>query len=87
MLLEAVFWDYPQYNNEEVVRRTLAEKRGTPVHDWMLARFLEHGRAVDSMALFPMQEIASALPRMPISDRARRKWSRLVEVYGAARRG
>jgi len=87
MRLDAVFWDYPRFVDEAVVRQTLAEKRGTFVYSWMLARLLERGRAVDTMALVPLAEIAQAVREAKISDRARRKWRRLVEVYGAAAGG
>ena len=56
--LKAVFWDYPQFTEEEVVKSSLKESKGSQVFLWIMTRFLEHGRVMDSFRFFKLQEIA-----------------------------
>jgi hypothetical protein len=84
--LDAVFWDYPQFRDESTLRSALGDARGTPSFSWFLARFLEHARAVDALAFFSLDDIAASLGAMQISQEARRKWVRLLEVHGRTAR-
>jgi len=47
--LESVFWDHPEFANEPGVRGFLAANPDTADRVWMLTRFLEHGRFVDTV--------------------------------------
>jgi hypothetical protein len=46
--LKAVFWDYPQFTNARFLLRTLKDNKNKGIYNWISARFLEHGRAVDT---------------------------------------
>lgn len=60
----------------------LERNRDNDVYRWVLARFLEHGRVVDAFRFFTAGEIASEMDRIRISSYARKKWTRMLEVYG-----
>lgn len=78
--LNVVFWDYPQYTKPEYVRDTIRicpDKRL-----WVLKRFLEHGRIVDTWKFFSMKEIAENLPVLNLPPYAYKKWKRMIEIYG-----
>jgi len=83
--LKAVFWDYPELTDAADLKRHIDEAReaiekGT--YDWMLSRMLERGRVVDVRKFFDLNEIRSALPRLRLTPLARKKWKRMIEVYG-----
>jgi len=82
--LKGVFWEYPQFTREEYVLQTLERARrqkDIEVYRWMMRKFLEHGRVVDTLRFFPIDEIAEHLGELRLSPYIRRKWQRLVEVY------
>jgi hypothetical protein len=79
--LESVFWDHPEFANEPGVRGFLAANPDTADRVWMLTRFLEHGRFVDTVLFFTLGEIREKLPQVRISDVNRRKWARFLDVY------
>jgi cephalosporin-C deacetylase-like acetyl esterase len=57
--LKAVFWDYPQLTNREQLLKFIQEsKKSKKVYRWLLKRFLEHARVVDTLEYFSLQEIA-----------------------------
>lgn len=81
--LKAVFWDYPRLASPPDLRAFLEAHKAQPrVYRWMLRRFLEHGRAVDTLSYFSLREIAAALPGLRLSPYSRKKWQRIIEVYG-----
>jgi len=85
--LKAVFWDYPDLTEEDKFSAFLRKRRAMNdawALEWALTRFLEHGRAVDAMKYFSLDEIRQMLPRLRLTAYARKKWSRLLEVYGHA---
>jgi len=83
--LKAVFWDYPALASPPRLRDFLDKHRAQPrVYRWLLSRFLEHGRAVDALSYFSVREISDALPGLRLSPYSRKKWGRIVEVYGRA---
>ena len=84
--LHAVFWDYPEFTNPETIRRRLQESENQRVRRWMLTRFLEHGRVVDTLAFFPLATIAQELPHLRLTPYTSKKWRRMVEVYGRTER-
>lgn len=86
MRLAAVFWDYPQFLDEEYLRSYIRDHRDSEMFAWIMSRFLEHGRAVDTLAFFDINEIAARLPSLKLSESAARKWRRLVEVYASSQR-
>lgn len=80
--LNAVFWDYPQFVESEVLKKYLQEKKGTNAYLWLLNRFLEHGRVVDTLTYFTIDEISELLPDLKLSNYTIKKYRRIIEVYG-----
>jgi prevent-host-death family protein len=83
--LKAVFWDYPELADEANLKRHIDEARGATqkdTYDWILSRMLERGRVVDVRQFFDLNEIRSALPSLRLTPLARKKWERMIEVYG-----
>ena len=83
--LKAVFWDYPELCNPENIKKTLNEARrnnNTEMIHWIMARFLERARVRDTSLFFRPKEIEVSLNSLKISSRARKRWERLLEVYG-----
>ncbi len=81
MKLQAVFWDYPQFLDQKYLESYLRENKDTDAFNWILTRFLEHGRAVDTLAFFDINDIAARLSSLKLSEYTATKWRRLVEVY------
>jgi prevent-host-death family protein len=82
--LKAVFWDNPDLANEKKFAAFLRRRRETKdawALEWALTRFLEHGRAVDAMKYFGLDEIHGMLPKLRLSPYTRKKWTRILEVY------
>lgn len=86
MKLQAVFWDYPQFQDQQTLESYLRENSSTDAYNWVLTRFLEHGRVVDTLAFFDINLIAARLPFLKLSDYTARKWRRMVEVYASRSR-
>jgi hypothetical protein len=83
--LKAVFWDYPDLADIEAVRIFLEKakkKEDAQAINWIMSRFLERGRIKDTAIFFKTEEIKNALATVKISPRARKRWNRLLEVYG-----
>jgi hypothetical protein len=81
--LRAVFWDYPGLASPPELKTFIENHKTQPrVYRWLLRRFLENGRAVDVLSYFSFQEIASHLPDLRLSPYSRKKWQRIIEVYG-----
>lgn len=85
--LKAVFWEYPQFTKEEYVSQTLERarnQRDVELYRWMMRKFLEFGRVVDTLRFFSIDEIAEQLRELRLSPYSKKKWQRLVEVYSAS---
>lgn len=82
----AVFWDYPDFTNQEYLRQCLQQPTDPGMYHWMLQRFLEHGRVVDTLQFFSIEAIAAELPRLSLQPDTVKKWRRMVEVYAPATR-
>ncbi len=82
ILLDAAFWDYPKFRDESFLRNFLERNRDNNGYKWVMARFLEHGRVVDTFKFFTVKEIASEIDGLKITPYAKKKWKRMVEVYG-----
>jgi hypothetical protein len=83
--LKAVFWDYPELSDPDALARVLKEARrenDSQKLRWLMGRFLERGRIKDTALYFRPKEIRANLGSMRISQRARKRWERLLEVYG-----
>ena len=80
--LNAIFWDYPEFTHEETLRAFLKRNHNSKLYSWMMTRFLEYGRVVDSLHYFTIDEIAKYLPKLKIASYTLKKWKRLIEVYG-----
>ena len=81
LLLMAVFWDLPKFRDEDYLRGFLEEQKGKIPYQWAMTRFLEHGRVIDTFALFNIKEISEYLPGLKLSPHALKKWKRMLEVY------
>ena len=79
--LKAVFWDYPEFTDPDEIRRILLKDGNKRVRRWLLKRFLEHARIVDTLRFFPLETISAELPRLKLSPYSLRKWKRILEVY------
>jgi len=85
--LEAVFWDYPQLKNEKNLQNFIKKnKKSKKIYAWVLKRFLENARVVDTLEYFSIQEIADILPEIRLSSYTKKKWKRIIEVYGKTQR-
>ena len=78
--LKAVFWDYPQFAEEEGLRNSLNQNKSLRI--WIMSRFLEYGRVVDTLKYFTIDEIAEELPQLKLSDYTLKKWRRMIDIYG-----
>jgi hypothetical protein len=81
--LKAAFWDYPQFTEEETIRSFLEERKGSTLYFWLMCRFLEYARVVDTFKFFTITDIAGQLPRLKLRPYTRKKWIRLIEIYGS----
>jgi len=83
--LKAVFWDYPHLCDPKSIEKALNEARlqndDATVY-WIMTRFLERGRFRDTALFFRPKEVRENLKSLKISSRARKRWERLLEVYG-----
>ncbi len=86
MKLQAVFWDYPQFLDENNLASIIHTEKDSDIYRWIMNRFLEHGRVVDVLKFFTIQEISQNLDKLKLTDYATQKWKRLIEVYGTAKR-
>jgi hypothetical protein len=80
--LKAVFWDYPEFADKNVLEARLRTESKSDLYFWIMMRFLEHGRVVDTLHYFKIEEIAQSLSKLRLTSYASRKWKRLIEVYG-----
>ncbi|MFW6124452.1 MAG: hypothetical protein ACOC5G_04455 [Acidobacteriota bacterium] len=51
-----------------------------------MKRFLENARVVDTLEYFSLQEIADMFPEIRLSPYSKKKWKRIIEVYGKTQR-
>ncbi|MBW2031467.1 MAG: hypothetical protein JRJ31_20605 [Deltaproteobacteria bacterium] len=84
--LKAIFWDYPEFANAETVRKIVELGWEDSGYRWMLRRFLEYGRAVDTMSFFSIEEISRAVQSLRLTPYTKKKWRRLIEIYRPADR-
>jgi len=80
--LNAVFWDYPEFTDPDTIRRHLLKQDNQRLRRWLLKRFLEYGRVVDTLLYFPLDTISQELTRLKLTPYTYRKWKRIIEVYG-----
>lgn len=80
--LKAAFWDYPQFTDIENLKKNILESKGSKVYLWILKRFLEHGRVIDTLNFFSCEEISNQLPKLNLQPYTYKKWRRITEVYG-----
>jgi hypothetical protein len=80
--LKAAFWDYPQFTEEATLRSCLQDRKDASLYFWLMVRFLEYARVVDTLKFFTINEIAGQLSRLKLRPYTRKKWARMVEIYG-----
>ena len=83
--LQAVFWDFPQFTDEVYLRSLLAQSN-QDIYFWIMARFLEYGRVIDTLRFFNINEIAENLDKLNLKQYNRNKWQRMVEIYADGER-
>jgi hypothetical protein len=81
MKLQAIFWDYPRFTDENYLIQFLKSNRDEKKYLWFLQRFLEYGRVVDTLKIFTIEEITSYLKKLKLTDYSLKKWKRIIEVY------
>ncbi|MBW1701702.1 MAG: hypothetical protein JRJ69_02505 [Deltaproteobacteria bacterium] len=79
--LNAIFWDYPEFTDPNTIRRHLLKLGNQRVRRWLLKRFLEHGRVVDTLQFFRLDIISQELAQLNLRPYTYRKWKRITEVY------
>lgn len=85
--LKAVFWDYPEFTDEErLVRSIPSREENVELRRWFMYRFLEHGRAIDALKFFSMEEIKNELPHLKMRPYFKEKWSWITENYAYSNR-
>lgn len=84
MKLQAVFWDYPEFIDEKYLSEFIRNNKNTDIYLWIMNRFLEHGRVIDTLHFFSIPEIAANLPKLKLTDYTIKKWNRLIHVYSDA---
>ncbi len=83
--LKAIFWDYPQFADRVQLAVFLKNDPSMTARRWILGRFLEHGRVVDTLNFFNLDEIKANITLLKITPYARNKWQRLIEIYGRSK--
>jgi len=84
--LKAVFWDYPELTKEKKILSIIRRKDTEELQKWLLTRFLKYGRVVDTLKFFNIKLIARYLEELKLDEYSHKKWQRMIEVYGAARK-
>jgi cephalosporin-C deacetylase-like acetyl esterase len=79
--LKAVFWDYPDLTDEKYLLSTI-QNSNADIKQWILTRFLEYARVIDTFKYFDVNEISTKLKDLKLRPFYRKKWERLIEVYG-----
>jgi elongation factor P--beta-lysine ligase len=81
MNLKRVFWDYYEFQDENKLLQFLKEnKHNEYVYLWIMSRFLEYGRVVDTLKIFSLEEIEKNIDKLKISERSKKKWKRILEL-------
>jgi len=80
--LKAVFWDYPDLADKDILETRLRRESNSGLHLWIMRRFLEYGRVIDVFHYFKMDEIARSFSKLQLTSYTLKKWKRLIEVYG-----
>ena len=80
--LNSVFWDYPKFTDPRYLRNIIQRRADQKTRLWILKRFLEYGRVVDTWDYFSMAEIAKHFSELNLSPYAHKKWQRMIAVYG-----
>jgi hypothetical protein len=81
MNLKRVFWDYYEFQDENKLLKFLKEnKHNESVYLWIMSRFLEYGRVVDTLKIFSLEEIEKNIDKLKISGRSKKKWKRILEL-------
>jgi hypothetical protein len=84
--LKSVFWEYPEFTEEQCLRQALESCRAVAdsgMYLWTMRRFLEYGRVVDTLKFFSIDEVISNLDKLRLTEYSANKWKRLGEVYRA----
>jgi hypothetical protein len=86
MKLQAVFWDYPKFLDEQYLNEFIKKNKNSDLYFWIMNRFLEHARIVDTFQVFDISEISSNFYKFKLTDYSLKKWKRLIEVYSDSQR-
>ena len=86
MKLQAVFWDYPKFLDQKYLSNFLKDNKNKDAFFWIMKRFLEYGRVVDTFFFFDIKEIANNLNKLKLTEYSQKKWNRLIEIYDTSER-
>jgi len=82
MNLKRVFWDYDEFQDENKLLQFLKEnKHNESVYLWIMSRFLEYGRVVDTIKIFSLEEIKENIDKVKISERSKKKRNFLFFLF------
>lgn len=79
--LKAVFWDYPKFIRSKYLKDYISKNKNNESYFWIMQRFIEHGRVVDTLKYFKLSEINRNIKKLKLSSYNRKKWSRIIEIY------
>ena len=83
--LKAVFWDYPRLTYLKYLCEFIKKNRDSSrVYRWLLRRFLENDRVVDTLNYFPLTKIAAKISKLRLTPYSKKKWMRIIEFYGSS---
>jgi len=81
--LNAIFWDYPEFTDKNYLHTILSDKKGNlQFYHWLMSRFLNYGRVIDTIEYFSLKEISDCLSELKLTAYSLKKWNRILEVYG-----
>lgn len=76
-----MFLDYPELTNPQPLRQRLQQAGKPQLRQWILTRFLEYGRVVDTFAFFSLETIMQEFSHLQLTLYTSKKWKRMIEVY------
>ncbi|MCX7698885.1 MAG: hypothetical protein N2114_05415, partial [Candidatus Goldbacteria bacterium] len=70
--LKAVFWNYPELTEPNNLKKLLKENNDEE-REWILQRFMEHGRVVDTINYFGVETIAEKIKRLRLTPYTKKR--------------
>lgn len=73
MKLQAVFRDNPKFLNRDYLENFIQSSKATDNQLWIMSRLMEHGRVIDTLHFFTIDDIAHNLPKLKLTDYSQKK--------------